>query len=163
MPVQTEIALAAGLSPWPSTAADIPVPVETTIGINHLLVNGMVLTPLDLSYEDILRYPAMTEMAVLFCPGVYENESSRDWYGVPVASILKEANLKPEAFQLIFHATDGYKITLPIYRITGMGAILAYQVDGLTLNHGDGFPFRLVSKDLEGDAWIRWINRIEVV
>jgi DMSO/TMAO reductase YedYZ molybdopterin-dependent catalytic subunit len=105
----------------------------------------------------------VNEVATLFCPGVYENEPSREWSGVTVAAILKDANLKPEAFQLIFHASDGYTITLPIYRVTGMGAILAYRVDGLTLNRGDGYPFRLVSKDLAGDAWIRWINRIEVV
>jgi DMSO/TMAO reductase YedYZ molybdopterin-dependent catalytic subunit len=118
---------------------------------------------LDLSYEDVLSYPAVTELAILFCPGVYEDQPSLDWYGVPVTAILKVADVTPEATRLIFHATDGYTTVLSIDRIISTGAILAYKMDGLTLIPGDGYPFRLVSKDLIGDMWIRWVNRIEVV
>jgi DMSO/TMAO reductase YedYZ molybdopterin-dependent catalytic subunit len=126
-------------------------------------VDGLVLTSLDLSYEDVLSYSAVTELAVLFCPGVYEDQPCLDWYGVPVFTILNAAVVTPEATRLIFHATDGYTTVLSIDRIISTGAILAYKMDGLTLIPGDGYPFRLVSKDLIGDMWIRWVNRIEVV
>ena len=127
-----------------------------------LSVSGLVERPLTLSYEDVLRYPPVTETAVLYCPGVYENQPTREWYGVPVTAILEKAGLKPEASRLIFYASDGYTTTLSIERIADTGAILAYKVDGASLPRGDGYPFRLVSREMEGDVWIRWVVRIEV-
>jgi DMSO/TMAO reductase YedYZ molybdopterin-dependent catalytic subunit len=164
-PMPALIALPIPSIPPPPSLTVTPelVPTKATIAANHLVVDGLILTPLDLSYEDVLRYPAVTEPAVLYCPGVYEGQPSLDWYGVPVTAILKTADVTPEATRLIFHATDGYTTVLSIDRIVSAGAILAYKMDGLTLIPGDGYPFRLVSNDLIGDMWIRWVNRIEVV
>jgi DMSO/TMAO reductase YedYZ molybdopterin-dependent catalytic subunit len=134
----------------------------TTIAGNQLLVDGLVVTPLDLNYEDVLRYPTVTQTAILFCAGVYENEPSRNWLGVPVELILKDAGLVPGATKLIFHATDGYTVIQSIDRIILSGAILAYKVDGLTLSPEDGYPFRLISDVMAGGDWIRGVNRIEV-
>ncbi len=161
----------AGTSTPPvATTTAVTTTIQTTAtGItatetpDHLLVSGRVATPLDLSYEDVLRYPAVTETAILYCAGVFENEPDRDWYGVPVTAILESAGVQPEATRLIFHASDGYKTTLSIDRVAETGAILAYQVDGAILSEGDGYPFRLVSPELEGEMWIRWLSRIEVV
>jgi DMSO/TMAO reductase YedYZ molybdopterin-dependent catalytic subunit len=118
-------------------------------------------TPLKLSYESLLEYPAVTETATLYCPGVFENESPREWFGVALSTILKDAGVQPGATTLAFYAADGYKTVLSIDKINSSGAILAYLVDGQTLSQGDGYPLRLVSGELEGGSWIRWINRIE--
>jgi DMSO/TMAO reductase YedYZ molybdopterin-dependent catalytic subunit len=144
------------VSTTPSTSNE---PSPTTP--HSLTVDGLVNTPLKLSYESLLEYPAVTETATLYCPGVYENESPREWFGVALSTILKDAGIKPEATTLTFYAADGYKTVLSIDKINSSGAILAYPVDGQTLSQGDGYPLRLVSKELEGGSWIRWINRIE--
>ena len=152
-------AIPSALAASPLTTQAAPETIQEEIALS---VSGLVERPLALSYEDVLRYPALTETAVLYCPGVYENQPPRQWYGVPIMAVLEDAGLKPGASRLIFYATDGYKTTLSIERITSSGAILAYMVDGASLPQGDGYPFRLVSREMEGDVWVRWVNRIEV-
>jgi sulfane dehydrogenase subunit SoxC len=125
-------------------------------------VDGLVERPLVLSYEEVLAFPGVKETAILYCPGVYENQPVREWYGVSVTTLLTEAGLQPVASRLIFYATDGYKTILSIERIAASGAILAYAVDGAPLSTADGYPFRLVSAEMDGDMWIGWVYRIEV-
>jgi sulfane dehydrogenase subunit SoxC len=147
-----------------STSADITDKTTqlSTIASNHVLVDGLVATSLDLSYEGVLRYPTKTKTAILFCAGVYENQPSRDWLGVPVELILKDAGVLPGATKLIFHATDGYTVIQSIDRIILFDAILAYKVDGEILLPQDGYPFRLISDKLAGGDWIMGVNHIEV-
>jgi DMSO/TMAO reductase YedYZ molybdopterin-dependent catalytic subunit len=131
--------------------------------VTLLYIDGLVETALKLNYEDFTKlYPAIIEDAVLYCPGVYENQPSREWFGVPVSALISSAGLKPEASRLIFYANDGYKTVISIEKINETGAILAFQVDGATLSEADGYPFRLVSNDLIGDVWIKSVHRIEI-
>ncbi len=147
--------------PIPTSAAPTPAPAEEP-GTWGLRVDGLVEKPLVLSYDEVLAFPGFRETAVLFCAGVYENQPVREWYGVPITSLLAEAGLRPVASRLIFYATDGYKTILSIERITATGAILAWEVDGAPLSMADGYPFRLVSAKMDGDMWIGWVYRIEV-
>jgi sulfane dehydrogenase subunit SoxC len=153
----------------PPTSQDQPSTTTTSLPVFtqepsawHLRVDGLVERPLVLSYEEVLAFPGVKETAILYCPGVYENQPVREWYGVPVTSLLAEAGLRPVASRLIFIATDGYKTILSIERINATGAILAYAVDGAPLSTADGYPFRLVSAEMDGDMWIGWVYRIEV-
>jgi sulfane dehydrogenase subunit SoxC len=145
----------------PTSAAPTLAPTEEP-GTWHLRVDGLVEKPLVLSYESVLAFPGVEETTILYCPGVYENQPVREWYGVPVTSLLAEAGLQPAASRLILVATDGYKTVISIERVIATGAILAYAVDGAPLSVADGYPFRLVSAEMEGDMWIGWVYRIEV-
>ena len=146
----------------PTVTTSLPVVTVEEPSENRLRVDGLVEKPLNLSYEAVLAYPSVREVAVLYCPGVYENQPVREWYGVPVSLLLADAGLQNVASRLIFYATDGYKAILSIERISASGAILAYAVDGAPLSEADGYPFRLVSAEMEGDVWIGWVYRIEV-
>ncbi len=146
----------------PDVSTDSPSEDQSSASAGFLLVEGRVNNPLNLSYDDVLAYPAVTTEATLFCPGVYENQSPRNWHGVPVDAILEAAAVQPEASRVVFYAADGYKTTLSIERLKHTGAILAYKVDDAFLSKGDGYPFRLVAGDLIGDVWIRSVNRLEV-
>ena len=135
---------------------------ETTHADTVLLVDGLVDKPMRLSYHDVTELPSATMTAVLFCPGVFEDQPPRDWYGVPVSALIAAAEPRPEASRLKFYATDGYTTTLSIDKAISTGAVLAYMVDGEMLSKADGYPFRLVANDLIGDVWIGWVYRIEV-
>jgi DMSO/TMAO reductase YedYZ molybdopterin-dependent catalytic subunit len=164
--ITSETGQVVNTSSPPLVVSPLPEPnqteLETTVTSSDLLVDGMVLTPLDLSYEAISRYPTVTEVAILYCPGVYENQPSRDWFGVPLGFILKDADVKPGATRLVFYATDGYKMVLSIDMVISSAAILAYKVDGSALSPGDGYPYRLISKQLEGPVWVKGIDHIMV-
>jgi DMSO/TMAO reductase YedYZ molybdopterin-dependent catalytic subunit len=152
LPPQTE-------GPIASTTSSVEIYVHDE---SLLTVDGLVDLPLKYNFEDVARFPAVTIEAILYCPGVYENQPLREWSGTPVSSIINASGLKPEASRLIFYASDGYKTTISIEKIISSGAILAYEVDGDVLSKGDGYPFRLVAADFLGDVWIRWVNRIEI-
>ena len=47
-----------------------------------LTVDGLVDTPLSLSYGAILKYPSVTEVVLLICQGAFVDNA--EWTGVPV-------------------------------------------------------------------------------
>ena len=148
-----------------ATQTPATTPATWTTGENvvdySLIVDGLVRTPLELTYQSILQYPAVSETLFLSCPGVLEE--TRQWTGVPLKVLLAEVSPEPGATRIIFYATDGYCQALSLEEAQRDGVFLAYQVDGKTLSFDDGYPLRLVVKGADGPLWVRWIVRIEVV
>lgn len=146
-------------------SADEPKPAvevgSLDISEYRLKIDGLVDHPLSLTYESIIKYPSVTESLLLVCPGLFE--TNQEWTGVPLAIILKEASLKPEAREIMFVASDGYKAYLSLPKAQEDGTFLAYKVDGKILSKDDGYPIRLVVKDLYGSNWVRWLEHIEVI
>lgn len=126
----------------------------------RLTVTGLVNMQLSLSYEDILSYKSITEIAVLNCPDVFVDVGI--WTGVPLITILSEARIDPEANQVIFHAVDGYSRTLTLEHIYSHDVFLAYKVNGQTLPPEHGYPLRVVDESSEGNIWVKWLEKIEI-
>ncbi len=134
---------------------------EVNIEDYRLVVDGLVETPLSLTYEDILDYPTITEVVLLVCPGFFTDNA--EWTGVPVTTILAEAGIKPEASEVIFYALGSeYKVTLSLNVVQQDGVFLAHTVNGQVLPAEHGYPLRLVVKGHYGSDWIKWVKRIEV-
>ncbi|MBN1862557.1 MAG: molybdopterin-dependent oxidoreductase [Dehalococcoidales bacterium] len=135
-------------------------PEAVDIAAYRLEIDGLVESPLSLNYEDILAYPAVTEVVLLICPGVFQDNA--EWTGVPVWRLLEDAGLKAEATRVVFHA-DSYTATLPLDEITGNDSIfLAHTVNEETLPLEHGYPLRLVAEDELGYNWVKWVDRLEV-
>lgn len=136
-------------------------PVDIDIDEYRLVVDGLVENPLSLSYENLLARPSATEVVLLICPGFFADNA--EWTGVTMADILEEARVKPEAKQVVFHATDGsYKRDLPLEEAMNEGVFLAYRVNGQVLPSEHGYPLRLVARGQYGDRWVKWLKHIEV-
>jgi sulfoxide reductase catalytic subunit YedY len=149
-------------------------PEEVDIEAYRLDIKGLVDNPLLLTYEDILSYPAVTEVVLLICPSVFEDNA--EWTGVPVWAILQDAGIKPGATKVVFKAIKSpvstsnprigstrYSAALPIEEIIGNDSIfLAYNVNGQILPLEHGYPIRLVAKDSLGFDWVKWVEIIEV-
>ena len=134
---------------------------EANIEDYRLVVDGLVETPLSLTYEAILDYPAVTEVVLLVCPGFFTDNA--EWTGVPVTTILAEAGTKPEASEVTFHALGSeYKVVLPLDVVQQGGVFLAHTVNGQVLPDKHGYPLRLVVKGNYGYDWIKWVKRIEI-
>jgi hypothetical protein len=125
-----------------------------------LTVDGLVYTPLSLTYDQILQYPAVSAVLLLICPGVFVDNA--EWTGVPVTTFLEQAGVKPEASKVIFYGLDSYEYPFIIDDLYQNGVFLAYQVNGQTLPAAHGYPLRLVAKGKTGATWVKWINRLEV-
>jgi DMSO/TMAO reductase YedYZ molybdopterin-dependent catalytic subunit len=126
----------------------------------QLTVDGLVDTPLTLTYADILKYPSISAVLLLICPGVFADNA--EWTGVPVKTLLEQAGIKPEAYSVAFHALDSYLFQFNLEDVLKDGVFLAYQVNGQTLPLEHGYPLRLVVKGRLGSEWVKWLNQIEV-
>lgn len=128
----------------------------------RLGIEGLVETPLSLTYEEVLAYPSVTEVVLLICLGFFADNA--EWTGVPVTALLEKAGIKPEAKTVVFQDIAGsYKKELPLEDIMGNDSIfLAHTVGGQTLPAEDGYPLRLVAKGKYGSYWVKWVESIEV-
>jgi len=136
-------------------------PVELDISTYQLIVEGLVENPLSLSHEEIMAYPSVTEVVLLICPGVFYDNA--EWTGVPVADILRQAKVKPEAEKVYFEAAGGYRQALTIEEAMSDDVFLAYEVNGQILPVEHGYPLRLVVRGKYGSRWVKWLTHIEVV
>ena len=133
---------------------------DVDISNYRLAVDGLVDTPLTLTYEALMTCPAVTDVVLLICPGVFADNA--EWTGVPVATLLAEAGLKPGAGRVTFYALDGYRQTLSLEEVQRQGVFLAHTVDGQILPRDHGYPLRLVLKGKDGGSWLKWVTRVEV-
>jgi len=134
---------------------------EVNIEDYRLVVDGLVETPLSLTYEVILDYPTVTEVVLLVCPGFFTDNA--EWTGVPVTTLLSEAGIRPEASEVTFHALGSeYKVVLPLDVVQQDGVFLAHTVNGQVLPAKHGYPMRLVVRGNYGYDWLKWLNRIEI-
>ena len=135
---------------------------EVDIEQYRLVIEGLVETPLSLTYEEILAYPAVTEVVLLICPGYFADNA--EWTGVPVTVLLEEAGIKPEAKMVVFQdIAGGYRKQLLLEDVMDNDSIfLAHSVDGQTLPAEHGYPLRLVAKGEYGSYWVKWVGVIEV-
>jgi DMSO/TMAO reductase YedYZ molybdopterin-dependent catalytic subunit len=135
-------------------------PQDVDIVSYRLRIDGLVSTPLELKYEDILEYPTVTETVLLICPSWFWDNAT--WTGVPMKRLLAEANYRPEAKTVTFHSIDGYTRDISLSTVLKDGVFLAHTVDGQVLPKEQGFPVRLVVKGENGNSWVKWIDRITV-
>lgn len=124
----------------------------------RLTVDGLVDTPLSLTYEQVKAFDAYERKITLHC--VEGWDATVLWKGVLLEDVLKKAGARPGAVTVIFTGIDGYTTSLPLSAIEEKHLILAYGANGLDLPPEMGYPFIVVSEDRLGYKWARWVNRI---
>jgi DMSO/TMAO reductase YedYZ molybdopterin-dependent catalytic subunit len=133
---------------------------EINITEYRLIIDGLVENPLSLTYKDIMEYPTVTDVVLLICPDTFADNA--EWTGVPVITLLNEADIKAEASEVVFYAVDGYKQELYLDTVQQEGVFLAHTVNGELLPPEHGYPLRLVVKGEYGLFWVKWLERIEI-
>ncbi len=127
----------------------------------HLRVTGKVERPLTLSYDEILKYPSMTEMVLLICPGFFANNGR--WTGADLKNLLQEAQITKEAQYIDVVGSQGKQVRIPLRELDQKKIFLAYKVNGETLPRKHGFPLRLVYEDAYGSDWVKYVDEIVVI
>jgi DMSO/TMAO reductase YedYZ molybdopterin-dependent catalytic subunit len=127
----------------------------------HLTVTGMVNSPLNYTYNDIVdKFNSTLQAATLPC--VEGWSATLLWQGVPISALLQQANVSTNATTLIFLAADGYSTSLPLSYVMQNNIMIAYKMNNVTLTAQTGWPFFLVAKNEYGYKWIEWIIEINV-
>lgn len=130
------------------------------IGNYKLTVDGLVDSPKELSYSNVLEEDGYEKVATLYCVEGWDVKIL--WEGVLVSDLLKKASPKESANTVIFHAHDGYSTSLSLDYILNNNILLAYKINGEVLPPERGHPFQLVAEDKWGYKWIKWVTRIEL-
>jgi DMSO/TMAO reductase YedYZ molybdopterin-dependent catalytic subunit len=126
----------------------------------RLKISGEVKRPLLLSCDEILKLPPVTEDVLLICPGFFSNHGR--WTGVPLETLLDEAEIKKEAQFVDVKSRDGKVLRISIENIRRKKIFLAYQVNGQRLPQKHGFPLRLVYEGVYGADWVKFVDEIGV-
>ncbi len=146
----------SGQFPVVSWLFDNPAPIATAGWQLHL--GGVVERPLALTYEQVQALATDTMQATLDCTGGWY--SSQEWRGVSLGRLLDMAGVSASAASVSVIAVSGYRRRFPID--AARGYLLATQAAGRPLEHGHGFPLRLVAPGERGFNWVKWVAGVEV-
>ena len=150
----------------------------------RLMINGLVDTPLVFAYADLERFPrenhvyfcecaANTGMewagaqlnGVQFTHGMIHN---MEYTGVPLRALLNEAglniagDLKDKWVYVEGADASSNGRSIPMEKALD-DVLVAFKANGEALRMEHGYPVRLVVPGWEGNMWVKWIRRIEVV
>lgn len=159
-----------GQFPSVSWIADRPAPVD--IAAWRLRVEGLVETPFEMSYDDLVALPQVEREATLDCTGGWY--TVQRWRGVRVGDVLQRAGLSPGAASVTFEAVSGYKRRFGLEAaadyVLALGVVTSPTGEDPAassgiyrpLGHGNGYPLRLVAPDERGVEWVKWLGTIRV-
>jgi DMSO/TMAO reductase YedYZ molybdopterin-dependent catalytic subunit len=153
----------------------------------RLEITGAVERPLSLDLAALARRPAVTERVLLECAGngrarytprpisqpwLLEAVGTAEWTGTPLAPLLEEAGVSPDAVDVVFTGADhgsergveqDYARGLPLAEAMHPATMLAWGMNGGPLPPQHGAPLRLVVPGWYGMAHVKWLTRIEVL
>jgi sulfane dehydrogenase subunit SoxC len=153
----------------------------------RLEIGGAVERPLGLSLDELMRRPAVTSRVLLECAGngrarlvprpvsqpwLLEAVGTAEWTGTPLAPLLAEAGISPEAVDVAFTGADhgvergveqDYARGLPLAEALRPETLLVWAMNGQPLPPQHGAPLRLVVPGWYGMAQVKWLTRIDVL
>ena len=131
-----------------------------------LTIDGLVDNPLTLTYDDLVARATTANITTLCC---ISNELNGDlvgtaeWTGVPLAELLAEAGVQPEAVDLKFTCADDYEDSIPAALGQNPEVLVVVGMNGEPLTPDHGYPARLIVPPIYGMKNVKWVQRIEAV
>jgi sulfane dehydrogenase subunit SoxC len=153
----------------------------------RLEIGGQVSRPVRLTLEELKARPARTLAVTLECAGngrallepravsqpwLAEAVGTAEWTGTPLAPLLEETGILPDAVEAVFTGLDrgvqgdvehDYARSLALDEAMRDEMLLAYAVNGQPLPPQHGFPLRLVVPGWYGMTHVKWLRSIELV
>ena len=150
----------------------------------RLMINGLVDTPMVFTYDDLERFPR--ENQVYFCEcaantgmewaGAQLNGAqfthgmihNMEYSGVTLRSLLNEAglgaagDLKDKWVFVEGADASSNGRSIPMEKALD-DVMVAFKANGEALRKEHGYPARLVVPGWEGNMWVKWIRRVEVM
>lgn len=126
----------------------------------RLPVEGLVSRPASWPLADFKALPARTQITQLSCEEGWS--SIAEWTGVPLARVLLEAGIKPEAKYVVFETVDGWWDSLDMFDALHPQTLLAYGMNGGDLPVRHGAPLRLRVERQLGYKSLKFLHRMIV-
>lgn len=158
-------------------------------GPREIVVDGVGGTPISISLDQIRALPARTLLVTLECAGNGRRfldppapgepwglgaVGTARWTGASLRSVLELAAPPAGAIEVLFRGADdgvpkdlgrriAYERSLPIDVAFEADALIAYQMEGVTIPPEHGGPLRLVVPGWYGMASVKWLARIRLL
>jgi len=129
----------------------------------NLTVKGAVGRELSVGYDDLLGMGLEHRFNTLRCVSDPLNGEKMDnalWTGVPIATVIEEANV-PENCCVMLRAVDDYFQEFPLEALRE--GFLAVGMNGRVLPRGHGHPVRALIPGHWGEIQVKWLTEIEVL
>lgn len=126
----------------------------------HLEVTGMVETPRNYTYDEVVNRQNYEKVVTLHCVEGWDVNIL--WRGVIIYDLINDSKPLNGSNTVIFYAYDNYSTAFPLNYLRSNQIIMAYKMNNATIPPERGFPFQLVAENKWGYKWIKWITRIEV-
>lgn len=144
-------------------AEEIPIP---SVDAWTMRIDGMVRTPLELNFDDLLARELVEVDATIACVsnsvGGFLVGNAR-WTGVRLDALLAEAQPLTTADEVLGHGLDGFTAGFPTALLDGRDALVAVGMNGELLQPKHGYPARIVVPGLYGYvSAVKWLTRIEL-
>jgi DMSO/TMAO reductase YedYZ molybdopterin-dependent catalytic subunit len=132
-----------------------------------LKVTGMVGSPFELSYAELIALPLEESATTIAC---VSNEVGGDligtavWLGYPIREVLARAKPNASADMVLSRSWDGFTASTPIEALQDdRNAILAVAMNGEALPLEHGYPVRMVVPGLYGYvSATKWVTELHV-
>lgn len=133
----------------------------------RLRIHGMVDRPMELGFDELRRRVPVERMITMTC---VSNEVGGElagtavWTGYPLADLLAEVGVRPDADMLLSRSIDGFTAGTPVSAVTdGRDALLAVGMNGEPLPIAHGYPARLIVPGLYGYvSATKWVVDLEL-
>lgn len=145
-----------------------------------LMIHGLVERPLVLTVDEVRQLPQVTRTYFIECSGngraafkdptprmtaqaVAGMSSNTEWTGVPLATLFREAGVRPEGRWFLAEGGDQCRLTrsVPIEKAWD-DAMVVWAQNGEPLRPAQGYPLRLLLPGWEGNINIKWLQRLEL-
>ena len=137
----------------------------------RLEVSGLVEKPASFSLDELMTMPSRTQITRHDC--VEGWSCIAKWTGVPLARLLDQAGVKPQARFVVFHCLDTiersssgdikYYESIDLIDARHPQTILAYGMNGQRLPIENGAPLRVRVERQLGYKMAKYVRAIELV
>lgn len=143
-------------------------PIDPTVNIDlwRLEVGGLFNTSGALNFDEVQKLPSTSRAITLECiangPGGHLM-STAIWHGVTLRSLIDHfGGAQNSATHVAFYSVDGYNVSLPLKEVLEADALLAWQMNGVSLPAKHGYPMRVLIPGRYGEENPKWLTRVEL-
>ncbi|MBL8232122.1 MAG: molybdopterin-dependent oxidoreductase [Bryobacterales bacterium] len=128
----------------------------------RLEVGGLVANPITLSLADLRAMPRRSQVTALACEEGWSYVA--EWIGVPLAHVLREAGVKPEArYVAYFSVQPRWWDSIDMNDALHPQTFLAYGMNGGDLPPGHGGPMRIRVPRQLGYKSVKFVTKLTLL
>lgn len=138
---------------------DLGVQPEIALSDWRLTINGLVETPVNLTWAELSALPQVEDVSDFHCVTTWSKYDCR-WGGVAFTTLYELVKPRDEARYVYFTGYDGYSTNVSLERCLDDDVLIATSFDGAPLAREHGGPARVIIPKLYAWKGAKFVNGI---